>query len=370
MAAAAAVALRAPGAGRMRAWRVHAYGALAELRLDEARVPPLRRPRDVLVRVRAASLNPIDVAMIGGYGARALNTLRALDGADGVEFPLVPGRDFVGTVERAGPAARLRPGQRVWGVVPPHCQGSHADFVVVKDEWAGVAPRALEDAAAGGALYAALTACAALRAAALGPRPRVLLLGLGGVGQAALQLLVARGAHVTVGCSGELAGLAERLGAAVVLDRHAPEYDHQLEACSPYSAVLDCAGLGGEEAAARRWRFARYVTLSTPLLRQMDARGLAAGALCAGAALLAQSARVAGAGAAGALPPHVRWAFFSPSAADIELLRRLAERGQFAVCVERVWAWWRAAEAFERAARGGARGKLLLDWTAPPPQPA
>lgn len=54
-----------PAAGRMRAWRVHAYGALAELRLDEARVPPLRAPDDVLVRVSAASINPIDVAMIG-----------------------------------------------------------------------------------------------------------------------------------------------------------------------------------------------------------------------------------------------------------------------------------------------------------------
>lgn len=61
--------------------------------------------------------------------------LRSLEGAEGVEFPLVPGRDFVGVVERAGPAARLRPGERVWGVVPPHRQGSHADFVVVKDEW-------------------------------------------------------------------------------------------------------------------------------------------------------------------------------------------------------------------------------------------
>lgn len=55
----------AGGAGRMRAWRLHAYGALRELRLEEARAPALREPRDVLVRVRCASLNPIDVAMIG-----------------------------------------------------------------------------------------------------------------------------------------------------------------------------------------------------------------------------------------------------------------------------------------------------------------
>lgn len=98
--------------------------------------------------------------------------------------------------------------------------------------------------------------------------------------------------------------------------------------------VLDCAGLGGDAAAARRWRFSRYVTLTTPLLRDMEARGVAVGALCAAGTLLAQSARAAraGAGAEGAaLPPHVRWAFFSPSAGDIEQFRRLAERGQ--VCI-------------------------------------
>lgn len=66
---------------------------------------------------------------------------------------------------------------------------------------AGLAPRALDDMSAGGALYSALTACAALRAAGVPPggrvrRARVLLLGLGGVGQAALQLLVHSGAEV------------------------------------------------------------------------------------------------------------------------------------------------------------------------------
>jgi hypothetical protein len=52
------------GAGRMAAWRTHAYGA-AELRLEAARVPPLRAPDHVLVRVHAASINPLDVAMLG-----------------------------------------------------------------------------------------------------------------------------------------------------------------------------------------------------------------------------------------------------------------------------------------------------------------
>ncbi|CAH2091555.1 unnamed protein product [Euphydryas editha] len=366
---------RGLSAGRMRAWRVHAYGR-GELRLEEARVPALRAPRDVLVRVRAASLNPIDVAMMGGYGARILNTLRKLEGGD-VEFPLVLGRDFVGEVELAGAQSRLRRGDRVWGVVPPHRQGAHAQYVLAQDSLTGPAPRALSELQAGGALYAALTAAAALRAAGLPagapPRrraPRVLLLGLGGVGHAALQLLVHTGAQVVVGCSDDLRERATSLGAVAALDRNSSDYDRLLEESGPYEAILDCAGLGGAEAGARRWRFSRYVTLSSPLLREADARGVPAGLACAAAELAlqtARAARAAPAAPAAACPPHVRWAYFMPLADDIEMLRRLAENQKFSVQVERAYAWWEGAAAYERAGEGRARGKLLLDFTVPPP---
>lgn len=176
----------------------------------------------------------------GGYGRRVLNALRALEpgGGGGVEFPLVAGRDFAGHVERAGPEARLRPGRRVWGVLPPHWPGAHAQYVVARDRWAGEAPARLPDLQAGGALYAALTACAALRAAGLPPGERhagrrVLLLGLGGVGRAALRLLAAADARVTVGCAEDAVGAALAAGAAEAFDRRAPDYDARLEAAGP-----------------------------------------------------------------------------------------------------------------------------------------
>lgn len=150
-----------------------------------------------------------------GYGVCVLGAMRGLEAVrgggagaagagGGVELPLVVGRDFAGLVLRAGPAARARAGQHVWGVLPPHWPGAHRQLLVVRDDWAGAAPQRLGGAAAGGALYAGLTACAALRGAGLRPgaraagAPRVLLLGLGAVNQAALQLLVHAGVRVRI----------------------------------------------------------------------------------------------------------------------------------------------------------------------------
>ncbi|CAK1550866.1 unnamed protein product [Leptosia nina] len=356
----------------MAAWRSHAYGS-GEVRLERARMPTIRRSDEVLVRVTAASLNPIDLAMLGGYGSRVLNVLRRFEGAE-VEFPLVPGRDFSGVVELAGRTAKLPVGTRVWGVLPPHRPGSLAQYVALPQRWAGPAPDALDNLQAAGALYAALTASSALRIAGLtGSAARgapVLLLGLGGVGQAALQLLVRRGSRVYVSCSGEQADTATALGAVAAFDRHSPDCDERLREASPFEVVLDCGGAGGWEASARPWRFSRYVTLSTPLLRECDERGLAMGTLTAATAFAAQTLavfRVTAQSPSRALcPPHVRWAYFMPNAVDIEMLRRLADRGEFKVQVERVFPWQEAPAAFEHLAKGHARGKVVLDFAAQP----
>ncbi|CAG9560842.1 unnamed protein product [Danaus chrysippus] len=158
---------------------------------------------------------------------------------------------------------------------------------------------------------------------------------------------------------------ATSLGAAAALDRSSADYDRLLEESGPYEVIVDCAGVGGSEAGTRRWRFSRFVTLSSPLLRLTDARGLLGGGCAAAARLLADGLSAARtAPAPSACPPHVRWAFFTPSADDIDMLHRLAERGRLSVCVERVFPWWEGVAAYERAARGGARGKLVLDFTA------
>lgn len=68
-----------------------------------------------------------------GYGARVLNTLRWLTNKN--EFPLVLGREFCGVVKQKGSAVRadIQVGDKVWGVISPHQDGSIAEYVVINE---------------------------------------------------------------------------------------------------------------------------------------------------------------------------------------------------------------------------------------------
>ena len=96
----------------MRSWCVSSYGSNDLLELQTVPSPRLRSSTDVIVRVHAASVNPIDLRMRDGYGAAFLNVWRRVEGAE--EFPLVLGRDFSGVVVKTGRLVRrFRPGDEV-----------------------------------------------------------------------------------------------------------------------------------------------------------------------------------------------------------------------------------------------------------------
>jgi NADPH2:quinone reductase len=107
---------------------------------------PTPTPKDgeVLVRVAASALNPIDVYIRGGSVAMPLPR------------PFIPGCDLAGTVEGVGPnVARFKPGDRVWGSNQGLLgrQGTAAEYVCTSEEWLYPTPAGVADlAAAAGAL--------------------------------------------------------------------------------------------------------------------------------------------------------------------------------------------------------------------------
>lgn len=175
---------------------------------------PLPEPQagEVRVRVRAASLNPIDTYIRSGLAAA------------GQPFPIITGRDFCGVVEAIGPGVtQYKPGDRVWGANQGMGRrtGSWAEYLVAPQEWVYPAPEGVADDVVAAAALVGITAHLGLfDRARLMPGETVFVHGgTGGVGSMVVQMAKIRGARVitTVG-SADKAELARRFGADVVIN--------------------------------------------------------------------------------------------------------------------------------------------------------
>jgi NADPH2:quinone reductase len=184
--------------------------------LQEIPTPQIA-PNEVLVRVRASSVNPIDNAIASGMLKDMVEH----------EFPIVLGRDFAGVVEQAGSDVRsLSVGDEVFGFVPgmgPTVHnGSWAELIAVPESVATRKPDDIDAASAGAAPLAAITALSALDALGVSEGDTVLIVGAnGGVGSFAVQLAADAGATVIAPALPEDEEYLSELGVSEVLDRDA-----------------------------------------------------------------------------------------------------------------------------------------------------
>ncbi|MFW2512752.1 NAD(P)-dependent alcohol dehydrogenase [Demequina sp. SO4-13] len=178
---------------------------------------PSPGPRDVLVEVEAAALNPADVFKMRGQP-------RVLRLAGGLTRPTVRvrGSDMAGTVVAVGAeVTHWRAGDRVFGEAR---SGSLAEYALARDDRVARIPDAVTPADAAASVMAALAARDGLAAAGIAPGAdatgkRVLVIGAsGGIGSFAVQLAKHAGAHVTGVCSGRNADAVRALGADGVVD--------------------------------------------------------------------------------------------------------------------------------------------------------
>ncbi|QGZ66024.1 NADP-dependent oxidoreductase [Paraburkholderia acidisoli] len=188
---------------------------------------------EVIVRVEAAGLNPLDLKIMAGY----------MQAVFPVEFPYVPGTDFSGVVESAGAAVTtLRPGDRVFGRTAPSSGGAFAQRVVIAANDVSIMPASMsfEHAAAlptaFGTAYQSLFEVGRLQRG-----ERVLIhAAAGGVGSMAVQLAHRAGACVIATASARNHELVKSLGADRVIDYRAEDFS----ALRDVDLVLDT--LGGE----------------------------------------------------------------------------------------------------------------------------
>ena len=217
----------------MQAWAIRGYGGPEAMRLERLAVPQ-PRAGELLVRVEAASVNPIDWKMRAGL-LRAVFT---------PAFPRVLGRDCCGTVVAAGEGcAGFAPGDRVLAVAAAARDGTHAEYAAVPCAQAARVPASVSPEEAACLGVAGVSACVPLvEVAALRPGQRVLIhAGAGGVGGLAIQIAHHLGAEVLATCGADNAAYCESLGATRAIDYARERFEAGARDCD---AVLDT--LGGE----------------------------------------------------------------------------------------------------------------------------
>ena len=220
----------------MRAFLINEFGKPGTV----AEVPDPRPGADeVLVRVRAASVNPMDAFVISGGVAQYAE----------VKMPLVPGLDAVGIVESVGPGSNgFQPGDEVVvsaATKPSWGEGTFAEFVAVPKNAVAHKPAEVEDAAAASVPQAGLTALSAIDALQLRPTETIAVVGAtGGVGSWFVQLAKHGGAQVIAFARPENADYARSLGADAVIDYTKNDWAEQVRtaADSGLDAVADFSG--------------------------------------------------------------------------------------------------------------------------------
>lgn len=323
-------------------------------------------PNEVIVKVCAAGLNPLDVSMRGGYGAATLSMKRDPLNIkqSGNEFPLILGRDVSGVIMECGLDVKyFKERDEVWAAIPPWKQGSLAEFVVLSGNEISLKPRSLSHTEAASLPYVANTAWSALvNTGGLTKdncaNKRILIFGgSGGVGTFAIQLLKAWQAHVTVTCSQNAERFVRDLGADHVVDYTAEPVEESLKAMEKFDLILDNIGGDTEQWALdllKPWTGAKYVTLVTPFLQNTDRLGIADGMM--------QSAATMGKKAIKHLIKgvHYRWGFFAPSGPALDEIREMVDTGKIRPVIEEVFSFAQVPKAFEKMGRGHARGKTVV----------
>src|SRR5215208_4090074 len=330
----------------MKAALIDRYGSNDVVRVADVAVPAMG-PTDLLVRVHAASVNPLDVKTRDGK----LKTLLKY------RFPLVLGNDLAWVVAYVGArVTRFEKGDAVYARLDSDRIGSFAEFAVVREGAAALKPANVTFDEAASLPLVALTAWQALvEIGKLRPGQRVLIhAGSGGVGSIAIQLARHLGATVFTTVGQRNMELVKRLGADVPIDYRSARFEDVATDCD---VVLDSAGgetlvrcfecvkpggvvvsIGSTPSAA----FARSWGLNPILV-------LAIGAMSRKATA---AARRHGA--------RFEYLFMRADGEQLERITRLVESGVIKPLVDKVFSLEQVRDALAYSESGRATGKVVI----------
>ncbi|MDX6307205.1 MAG: hypothetical protein QOI06_251 [Nocardioidaceae bacterium] len=311
------------------------YGSPDVMNLQEVE-RPVPAADDVLVRVRACSVNQVDWYEVTGapWVARPMTGLRR-------PKSLLVGHDFAGTIEAVGKGVTdLQPGDDVFGLAA----GAFAEFVCV-ESGVGRKPTNLSFEEAAAVPIAGLSALQGLRDhGKLEPGHKVLINGAsGGVGTFAVQVAKALGADVTAICSTRNVEQSRSLGADRVIDYTREDFTRGDER---YDLILDVSG-------TKSW--SRYRRVMNPQATLVMIGSPKAHPFLGPLGHIARLKLAAWRGSQQAV-------FFvaKGNRSDMEVLREMLESGKVRPVVEKRYELGEVADALRHLGEGHAQGKLVL----------
>ena len=331
----------------MRAYVITRYGGPEAMVLQD--VPkPSPGPGQVLIKVGAAGLNPVDYKMRQGK-LRLLFRPR---------LPFIAGCELAGTVVGVGPGAnRFTAGDRVYSRVDAPGLGAFAEFVCVPQELVALMPQSLGFTEAAGLPLAGLTALQALRdELPIHPGSRLFISGgAGGVGTLAIQLAKYYGAEVTTTASPRGHTLVRDLGADHVVDYTRENF---AQAPNDFDAALDTVGgrtlMGVFRILKRGGAVVSVAGIPEPktALQDLHASRVVAAlfwGISLGVRLRAWRSGVL-----------YRYLFMHASGDDLRLLAGLVDVGKIRPVVDSVYPLRRISDAFAVLEAGHAKGKIIV----------
>src|SRR3984957_18502635 len=331
----------------MRAYILRYYGGPeGSLLMD---VPaPAPGPRDILVRVGAAGLNPVDFKFRQGK-------LRAILRP---KLPLVLGNELAGEVIAVGSyVKRFRVGDRVFARVAKDRAGAFAEQACVDEDDAAHMPRNLDFTAAAAVPLAGLTALQALRDELhVKPGQKVFISGgAGGVGTFAIQIAKWLGAHVTTTASKRGEALVRSLGCDEVIDYTVQDISNEE---GRFDAGFDL--IGGKtlqqmfEIMKPGTRIVSVAALPEPQTAIRDLGGRRALSVIFWLISYGIRSRARRAGVS------YRFLFMHPSGSDLALLAELIEQGKLKAIVDRTYPLAKITDALDYVESGRAKGKVVV----------
>ena len=304
----------------MKAIVVHEYGGPEVLKYEDV---PRPEPKDneVLVRMIAAGVNPVDALIRSGKYAKFFGTT----------LPLIPGYDIAGVVEKTGAkVTKLKVGDPIYAYVM--WGGGYAEYAVATEGEAAAKPKSITFVEAASVPLAALTAWQALIDTAKLSAGQTVLIhgGSGGVGSFAIQIAKAHGAKVIATASTPNQDLLKQLGADVAIDYTKTKFE---DVAKDVDVVLDSVG---KDTLARSYGVIRKGGFIATLIAQPDQAELDKHGI------------------------HGASISVKPNSDELMKITKLIEEKKIKPVVSQVLPLTEAVKAQEQAATHHTRGKIVL----------